>query len=239
MPWRTGRIAVLLALYAIAPTAWCDNHEQGRFLLAAAGLSDPNFAGTVVLLIRHDSDGAVGLIVNRPTGVAAREVLPEVAALSGYQAPVFFGGPVMLDRMMVLLRTDEAPAEAELVADDVYVSASGTVLAGLPAGYAHPERVRIYAGHAGWGPGQLEREIAAGGWHLVPARMNLLFEAPQGPDWRQLLPDSRLLSADASAESGSATLRSLPSAVGGGELDLRSDVPAQRSHQRAVSGDGG
>ncbi len=201
MHWPTGRIAVLLALYAVASTAWCDNQEQGRFLLAAVGLSDPNFAGTVVLLIRYDTDGALGLIVNRPTGVAAREVLPEIAAFSGYQAPVFFGGPVMVDRMMVLLRTDEAPAEAELVADDVYVSASGTVLADLPAEQARPERVRIYAGHAGWGPGQLDREIAAGGWHLVPAGMDMLFEAPKGPDWRRLLPDTRPLSAEAFGRS--------------------------------------
>jgi len=200
--WRAGWIAVVLALYALAPAAWCDNQEQGRFLLAAPGLTDPNFAETVVLLIRHDTDGALGLIVNRPTRVTAREVLPEFAALSGYQAPVFFGGPVMVDRMMVLLRSDEAPAEGELVADDVYVSASGTVLAGLPADHARPEQVRIFAGHAGWGPGQLDREIAAGGWHLVPASMDMLFAAPKGPDWRQLLPDTRPLSAEAPGPSG-------------------------------------
>jgi len=200
--WGAGRIILVLMLYSVAPAAWCDKQTQGRFLLAAPGLADPNFAETVVLLVRHDADGALGLIVNRPTGVRAEEVLPQLETFSAYQAPVFFGGPVMVDRMMVLMRSDEAPAEAELVADDVYVSASSTVLANLPADHVRPERVRIYAGHAGWGPGQLDHEIAAGGWHLVPARMDMLFEAPDGPDWRRLLPDSRLLSAEAFGPSG-------------------------------------
>jgi len=153
----------------------------------------------VVLLIRHDADGAMGIIVNRPTRVGAQEVLPDIDALADYPLPVFFGGPVMVERLLVLIRSAEPPAETEPVAEDVYVSASRTTLQALSPGDAQPERLRVFAGHAGWGPGQLDREIAAGGWHVVPARMEQIFGQPRGPDWSDLLPETRSLSVRAVA----------------------------------------
>lgn len=186
-------LLVSLSVGSIAP----DEPAPGRFLVASRGLGDPNFARSVVLLLRHDVDGAMGIIVNRPTRVGAYEVLPDIGALADYPLPVFFGGPVMVERLLVLMRSAEPPTEAEPVAEDVYVSASRTTLQALSPGDAQPERLRVFAGHAGWGPGQLDREIAAGGWHVVPARMEQIFGPPRGPDWRDLLPETRSLSVRA------------------------------------------
>jgi len=197
-PRRITLLFGLLLSVSVGLTA-PDEPAPGRFLVANRGLGDPNFARSVVLLIRHDADGAMGIIVNRPTRVGAQEVLPDIDALADYPLPVFFGGPVMVERLLVLIRSAEPPAETEPVAEDVYVSASRTTLQALSPGDAQPERLRVFAGHAGWGPGQLDREIAAGGWHVVPARMEQIFGQPRGPDWSDLLPETRSLSVRAVA----------------------------------------
>ncbi len=191
----------MLGLIANLPVcaAWADDGAPGQFLVASRGLGDPNFARSVVLLLRHDADGAMGIIVNRPTRVSAQEVLPGVDALAAYPAPVFFGGPVMVERLLVLMRSDTPPADAEPVTGDVYVTASRTTIEALAAEDASPDRLRVFAGHAGWGPGQLDREIADGGWHVVPARIDDVFGLDRGPDWGHLIPDTRSLSVDASA----------------------------------------
>ena len=196
MPRRIGLVAGLL-LSLCAGFAAPEEPAPGRFLVANRGLGDPNFARSVVLLVHHDVDGAMGIIVNRPTRVGAQEVLPDIDALADYPLPVFFGGPVMVERLLVLIRSAEPPAEAEPVSGDVYVTASRTTLQTLSPRDARPERLRVFAGHAGWGPGQLDREIAAGGWHVVPAQMDQIFGTPQGPDWRDLLPETRSLSVRA------------------------------------------
>lgn len=197
-----SRIVVLWATAALLLPAVAGAADEVRFLIAARGLPDPNFSNTVVLLLRHDEDGAMGVIVNRPTRVTVQEVLPDVEALGDYDGPVFFGGPVLLERMLFLLRGAEPPDDAVLVAEDVYVSASRTALESLQRLTADASRLRIYAGHAGWSPGQLDREIAEGGWHLVPARMDEVFATDPRRVWERMLPDSRPLSASLSARSG-------------------------------------
>ena len=97
--------------------------------------------------------------------------------------------------MLFLLRSTDPPADATQVADDVYVSASRTALESLYQQSVDASRLRIYAGHAGWSPGQLEREIADGGWHLVPARMDEVFATDPRRVWERLVPDARPLSA--------------------------------------------
>lgn len=208
-PPRASRAAWLLVLIAAglpSSHAWSDDDTQARFLVASRGLGDPNFARSVVLLLHHDADSAMGIIVNRPTRVRPQEVLPDVEALADYPAPVFFGGPVMVERLLVLFKSDDPPGDAEPVAEDVFVTASRTTLDELSAGDARPDRLRVFAGHAGWGPGQLDREIADGGWHVVPARMEEIFGQERGPDWRRLLPDARPLNVDASSTPRRAVL---------------------------------
>jgi putative transcriptional regulator len=186
---------MMLVALLLAANCPADEPEPVRFLVAARNLPDPNFSNTVVLLLHYDAGGAMGVIVNRPTRVTVQDVLPDVDALRGYDGPVYFGGPVLLERMLFLLRSTDPPADATLVADDVYVSASRTALESLYRQSVDAAQLRIYAGHAGWSPGQLEREIADGGWHLVPARMDEVFASDPRRVWERLVPDARPLSA--------------------------------------------
>jgi putative transcriptional regulator len=150
-------------------------------LYAAPGLGDPNFAEAVVLLVRHGSEGGMGLIINRPTEAMAKEALPE-AALAGLR--VYRGGPVERDGILALLRGSRPPPAAERVLDGVFLVRPAD-LAGRGSAVDR-DRVRIYSGYAGWGAGQLEKEIRLGGWVVGPADADALFTREPQALWRKV-----------------------------------------------------
>ena len=187
---------VMLGLLWLPAKAEKDREPaKGSFLVAARDLRDPNFERTVVLLVHYDREGAMGLIVNRPTRRVAGELLPELEDLATEDEPIFIGGPVGRFGLLALLQARDAPAEAEHVFEDVYLSGSRDLM--LRSSSASHTRLRVYVGHAGWAPGQLDFEIARGGWHVVPARRELVFAEDSADLWEQLIPpDNRVLSAD-------------------------------------------
>jgi len=148
----------------------------GRLLVAAPSLRDPNFERTVVLIVEHGDEGAVGVVLNRPSAASVSEILPRWAHLAFEPAMVFVGGPVALDGVICLGRSAAGP-EAEPGAGASWRPLSedlGTFdLEGEPPGPAWPGPpaggLRVFAGHAGWGPAQLEGEVEAGGWIVVDA----------------------------------------------------------------------
>lgn len=156
---------------------------RGRLLVAAPRLSDPNFVRTVVLVLEHDEDGTLGLVLNRPTEVALDEVVPAWGRRASAPAVVFTGGPVSPQVAVGMARRpdDDQAADWRPVVDGV-----GLVeLSEEPKG--EPPPGRIFAGHAGWGPGQLERELAAGAWFVVDGRGDdVLGDHPHGL-WRRVL----------------------------------------------------
>jgi putative transcriptional regulator len=156
----------------------------GVLLVAHPRLPDPNFARTVVLVLQHERSGSTGLVLNRPTSVEPRSVLPELAPLEG-RATVHLGGPVMPSRIQLLVGS--GPAEARVV-DGVYLVRSLQELERTLADPAHPF-LRAYAGYAGWAPGQLEAELARGDWFLLPARAADVFASDREAAelWRRLL----------------------------------------------------
>lgn len=135
---------------------------RGQLLIAHAALLDPNFRRTVVLLIEHEPEaGAMGLVLNRPSEVAVADAAPPLARLAGDDAHVFVGGPVAPEGLIVLAEFDD-PADAALpVAPGIGVVGGDT---DLDAAAAASRRARVFAGHAGWAPGQLEAELDAEGW---------------------------------------------------------------------------
>ncbi len=141
------------------------------FLVAAPQLRDPNFARSVVLLVHHDGDGALGVIVNRPTPVQLGEVLEreDVCALG----IVMWGGPV--DRQVGLVVFQGSAPEGWQPAEDVAVSGSRERLDALAAGEAP---FLLCLGYAGWGPGQLDAEFEEGSWIHVDLDAELLFRTP-------------------------------------------------------------
>lgn len=185
------------------PNAQQGRLARGRFLVANRTLRDPSFAETVVLLVDYDLDGALGVVVNRPTDVPLTMALPEVEELRARKDLVFLGGPVARDRMVILLRSRATPPESVKVFDQVY--ATGSVSA-LLENIDHNEPVRAYAGYAGWGAGQLDAEVARGDWLIGPADSKAIFDDPPremwsrfierfAGDWAELTPPAPLLTA--------------------------------------------
>jgi putative transcriptional regulator len=153
---------------------------RGKFLVANKSLQDPTFVETVVLLVDYDDNGALGVVVNRPTDVPLTAALPEVDELRKRKDLIFLGGPVARDRMVLLLRAAAAPPQSVQVFDQVYATGS---LSALRSSIGHGESVRAYAGYAGWGPGQLDAEVARGDWLIGPADSKAIFDDPPKGIW--------------------------------------------------------
>jgi len=159
----------------------------GRLLVATPALRDPNFERTVVLIVAHEEGGALGVVLNRATEVQVSDVLGNWGALAGDPAVVFEGGPVQPEAAICLART--RPGIEELVGFNRVSGAVGTVdLSGDPEQLVEGVvGVRVFAGYAGWSPGQLEGEIAGGSWFVFDALPSDAF-APRPDDlWQMVL----------------------------------------------------
>jgi len=161
---------------------------KGRLLLATPPLEDPNFDRTVIYVLEHHDEGALGLVINRPSIEELVEPLDAWVDLQSDPSLVFSGGPVEPDALIALARTAEpvdepgeylAPvngeiASADLAADPTLVDADITAL-------------RVFRGYSGWGPGQLEGEIDAGAWLVLDPDPTDLFTSSPDDLWRTVL----------------------------------------------------
>jgi putative transcriptional regulator len=160
---------------------------KGRLLVATPLLREPTFARTVVAMIEHDDDnGAVGVVINRPLGLSVAEVVPAVADLATAPSLLFDGGPVSPTTAIALgMAAPGAEAEgwAYVVPPLVTVDLDHD-----PALLAASLRaLRVFAGYAGWGPGQLEQEIEEGAWYVVDALPTDAFESDPSGLWTSVL----------------------------------------------------
>lgn len=183
-------LGVLLAVATLTSGSPVDGGLEpapGRLLVASPGLLDPNFAQTVVLLTEVDDAGAMGVILNRPTEVPLEDVLPWVSELDDRADLLSVGGPVMSDRLVVLMRRDREPPASFHVFADVWMTGDAqTLRLLLEEGIAESD-LRAFTGFAGWAPGQLEWEIARGGWEVHPARVADVFGGNLHRLWRDLV----------------------------------------------------
>lgn len=162
---------------------------RGRFLIADRRQQSDFFARTVVLLLDYSPTGALGVIVNRPTGVGLSDLLPALDAIPGRLDRVHLGGPVEPGRMVFLIRAASAPRDSRHVFADVHATGSADALRGAIERDESPERFRAYVGYAGWSPGQLDDEVARGDWHVVPAEAGQVFDPSLGDLWDRLVVD--------------------------------------------------
>jgi putative transcriptional regulator len=161
--------------------------RPGRLLVASPRLADPNFARTVILVLARDLEGgALGVVLNRPTETTVAEPLPAWAELAADPAVVFVGGPVASDGAIGLARAGTAPAAEGWVP---VTGRLGTVDLGIdPDEVEAPvETLRVFVGHAGWGPGQLEAEIDEGAWVVLDAAPDDVLCATPDRLWRLVL----------------------------------------------------
>jgi putative transcriptional regulator len=155
---------------------------RGKLLIAGPELLDPNFRRTVVLIGEHTDEGALGVVINRPTGVRVEEAVPPLAAMAG-EGVLFAGGPVQPQAAVVLAEFRYPDAAGLLVFDSI-----GFLMGEVEAESAQAvTRARVFAGYAGWGPGQLESEMAAGGWIVEPALAGDVFAEDPSRLWSEVL----------------------------------------------------
>ncbi len=157
---------------------------RGQLLIAGPALGDPNFWRTVVLVVDHNEEGALGLVLNRPSETKVGDAVPELQGLIDSDADVLVGGPVQKSAVIVLAEFED-PSEAALIAfDDIGVL--GNVMARDELS-ARIREARAFAGHAGWGPGQLDDELSRGDWILEPARRSDAFAERPDRLWPTVL----------------------------------------------------
>jgi putative transcriptional regulator len=160
---------------------------RGKFLVASRAIADPRFQETVVLLIGCDDAGATGLIINRPTKVSLAEMLLPVPGLKKRSDVVYYGGPVEGHRILMLIRSPEQLEGADKVFTNVYVSMSRNTLERMIGAHKTQKQLRVYAGYAGWLPGQLNREVSRGDWYILNADADSVFEKESSEIWRELI----------------------------------------------------
>jgi putative transcriptional regulator len=157
---------------------------SGQLLLASPALQDPNFRRTVVLIGAHSGDGAMGVILNRPSQVTVGEAVPQLEPAVDDQAAVYLGGPVQPDSIVMLGEfLDPSPAGL-LVLGRIGFPAPEAGIEELAEATA---RRRVYAGYAGWGEGQLDAEIEQGDWIAHPARPDDVFTESPEDLWGEVL----------------------------------------------------
>ena len=157
---------------------------RGQLLIAGATLPDPNFARAVVLICQHDDEGALGLVLNRPGELAVSEVAPELTALTGEEAVIGSGGPVQPDALLVLGEFEDASYAGLPVTGSVGLMGDGRQISEL---LDVTRRARAFAGYAGWGPGQLDAELARDDWFVAPAGIDDIFDPDAEELWRRVL----------------------------------------------------
>ena len=153
---------------------------QGQLLVSSPLLNDPNFRRTVVLMTHHDEEGAMGLVLSRPSDVLVADAVPELAVLPGATERVYVGGPVQPEAVVVLVEHEDEP-ESAIVGNVAFMLAESNV-EDLDA-----VRARVFAGYSGWGPGQLESELDESAWIVVAAEPDDAFAADPDELWRTVL----------------------------------------------------
>jgi putative transcriptional regulator len=180
-------IAVLLLVTApTTPVMAAESEASGIFLVANRDMKDPNFSETVVLVTQPRSGPPWGVIINRPLEHLLSDVLADQPSLKGRKDVLFFGGPVMRQGLVFLVRGLPAGNSAAVLRD-VYFTGDTEVIEELLKRPDPTRGLRVYAGYAGWSAGQLQNEIARGGWLVAPADAQTIFDMDPARIWPELI----------------------------------------------------
>jgi putative transcriptional regulator len=157
---------------------------RGQLLVASPALRDPNFLRTVVLVTEHTPGGAMGFVLNRPTPIAVTDALPHLGEVVEDDAFVFVGGPVQPESAMALAELEDVGSAAAIAFGAIGFLQPDADAAELAHGIL---RLRVFAGYAGWGAGQLESELEEEAWILEPAVPDDVFSPTPDRLWRAVL----------------------------------------------------
>ena len=179
---------VLSLLLAVPPAAIAaEDAANSIFLVARRGMPDPRFRETVVLVTQPRRGGPFGVIINRPLEQRLSELLGEFKSLREREDVVYFGGPVNPGGLVFLVRATTSPPRGVLVLKDVYFTGDTELIEKLLQRPDPTQGLKVFAGYSGWGPGQLQREIERGDWHVMPASAATVFEKDASGIWPELI----------------------------------------------------
>jgi putative transcriptional regulator len=181
-------IAALGLACGLASAADAQTVGNGTLLVASPQLTDVDFSRAVVLILQHDDNGTIGVMLNRPTNLVPATVFPELAQdLGSYDGRLFRGGPVAPTRLLYIVRgLAAATVTGPEVLDKVFLSIEDAALPEMVRLADGTNDLRLYAGHATWAPGQLQAQIGAGGWQVLLGTPELVFDEDPGSLWTKL-----------------------------------------------------
>lgn len=191
---------------SFTPASPEDAPAAGMFLVAQRELRDLYFGHTVILLLQHDAEGSLGLIVNRRFDLNLAEAVPELDHAEAENHALSFGGPVGTHQVFMLLRDADALPGAYPVTEGIYFSGDRRVLDEMLTRKATDAELRLFIGYAGWGEGQLARELQLGSWHLVHGDSKAVFDGRMDGLWHRLIKTLEPLGIEVRREHGSDLL---------------------------------
>lgn len=180
-------LGLVLWLSASPGAVAAEDTANSIFLVARRGLPDPNFRQTVVLVTKPRVGAPIGVIINRPLEQRLSEIFTEFETLKNREDVLYFGGPVKPDGLVFLVRARERPARGMSVLKDVYFTGDTELIEKLLKRKNPTEGLRVFAGYSGWAPEQLQREIARGDWHILPANAETVFQKDPTNIWPELI----------------------------------------------------
>jgi putative AlgH/UPF0301 family transcriptional regulator len=164
-----------------------DNLGAGKVLVASRNLGDPQFAKTVILLVRSDAQGVLGLVLNHRTDVPLSRVLEKLKAAKDRSDPVYVGGPVELPAVFALFHAPAKLEGAERVFDGVYLITAKTLLEKTMSSRPDPGVFHVYLGYTGWSPEQLRQEVELGAWFIFQPETSAVFNADPDSLWLKMI----------------------------------------------------
>ena len=183
-------LASLLVCFASVGSARAEEFLTGQLLVASTEMTDPRFVETVIYLVKHDAEGAFGLVINRPLAKGSLEDLLKELGIGEEHASgdivLHYGGPVSQLSGFILHSDDVTLATSTKVKDGIAMT-TDTKIIQMIAQAKGPQQYLVMLGYAGWAPGQLEDEISAGAWHTIPADKALIFGGDADKKWRQAM----------------------------------------------------
>jgi len=178
----------LCALLLLSGSSWPASAPDAKpltaiLLIARDDLRDSNFADSIVLVMNNLGPAPVGIIINRPMSIPVSRLFPDLERLAQLRDKVYFGGPIDLESVWFLFRAATPPEHAVQACDGVYLSADRQLLFQLLGRDKPMDNLRIFVGHAGWAPGQLEAEIDRRDWTLKRAETEAIFSGKSEHPW--------------------------------------------------------
>jgi putative transcriptional regulator len=178
------------------------NLSVGKLLVASRNLGDPSFAKSVILLVRYDEKGILGLMLNHRTDVPLSRALDKLKAAKGRSDPVYLGGPVELPSVFALFKSPTKLEGAENIVDSIYLIAAKPLFEQTIAAKPDPHVFHVYLGYAGWTKEQLQQEVELGAWFVFPAEANTVFNDDPNSLWQEMIRKTELQMARSEAGDG-------------------------------------